>query len=686
MANQLMKRSWQPAGVLVAVLLGINAEGANINPLRSTDLYKFHSVVDVRLSPDGDRLAYSVESYDRPGRPYTQVWIMQLANRRSVRVGAADGISSDPHWSPDGSSLAYLANEGDKRGVFVSNRDGAQQQFLSQVLDTNAPLPFIGDMISWSPDSKRIAFISATPGPETADAGGDPIVITRYLYKPNWLEGLTRFNDNRRLHIFVVDIQSKQMRQLTTGKTYEHSISWSPISDEILFVSNHAKDPDRVFNYDIFALNATTGTVRQITNTSTVEYIPHWSPDGRLIAYLGTKRSLTSSETTMEDTHVWVMNADGTNRRELGAAVNNRQDSVAWSPDNKSVYTTVEEGGSVHLYQIPLAGGQAAMTIGGRGNVAGWSASSRGPIAYAFYGEHDLGEAFLKSGNKFEQLTNLNSTLIAGKDFAPVEAFTFQSFDGRPVEAFLTKPLGLDSSSKHPMVVEIHGGPHGQQGPEFSFLAQIYAAQGWATLMVNYRGSTGYGQQFADAIFGDQDGGEARDVIYGVQAALGDYGWIDPDRLGIGGVSYGGQLTDWVITQTSIFKAAIPTAGISNLVSFNYMAYYHDYLAVEFGVYPHQENLMDKLWERSALRYVARVRTPTMLVHGENDNDVPIAEAEQYYIGLKDVGVETIMVRYPREGHGLQEPKHIVDFLDRSVAWFSQHFNLGIQGSAPAQQ
>src|SRR5438874_8218918 len=177
MENQLTKRSWQAAGVLVAVLLGINAEGANTNPLRSTDLYKFRSVVDVRLSPDGDRLAYSVENYDRPGRPYTQVWIMQLANRKSVRLGAANGISSDPRWSPDGSSLAYLANEGDKTVIFVSYREEAQQQFLSQTLGTNSPLPFIGDMISWSPDSKRIAFVSATPGPETGDASGDPIVI-----------------------------------------------------------------------------------------------------------------------------------------------------------------------------------------------------------------------------------------------------------------------------------------------------------------------------------------------------------------------------------------------------------------------------------------------------------------------------------------------------------------------------
>ena len=152
------------------------------------------------------------------------------------------------------------------------------------------------------------------------------------------------------------------------------------------------------------------------------------------------------------------------------------------------------------------------------------------------------------------------------------------------------------------------------------------------------------------------------------------YEWTDPERLGIEGTSYGGQLTNWIITQTDRFKAAIPIAGISNLVSFNYMAYYHDYLRVEFGTYPHQDGLMDRLWELSPLRYVAQVKTPTMLVHGENDNDVPIAEAEQFFIALKDVGVETIMVRYPREGHGVRETRHRVDLIDRSMAWYEKHF------------
>jgi len=268
----------------------------------------------------------------------------------------------------------------------------------------------------------------------------------------------------------------------------------------------------------------------------------------------------------------------------------------------------------------------------------------------------------------------VNATFLSNHKIAPVERMTFLSFDGKEVEAFLTKPLDLTGNASHGMIVMIHGGPHGQQGPVFNAKSQVYAAHGWATLMVNYRGSTGYGQKFADAIFHDQDGGEAKDVLYAVDAAVRRNSWIDPQRLGIEGGSYGGQLTNWLITQTDRFKAAIPSAGISNLISFNYMAYYHDYLAVEFGAFPHQEDLMDLLWERSALKHVGKVRTPTMFIHGENDNDVPIAEAEQFFIALKDTGVDAVMVRYPREGHGLRENGHIIDSIVRSIAWYDRYF------------
>ncbi len=192
--------------------------------------------------------------------------------------------------------------------------------------------------------------------------------------------------------------------------------------------------------------------------------------------------------------------------------------------------------------------------------------------------------------------------------------------------------------------------------------------------MVNYRGSTGYGQTFADAVFGDQNGAEAQDVLYGAAAAVRRHPWIDPSRLAIEGGSYGGQLTCWLVTQTSMFTSAIARAPITNNISYNYMTYYNMYEQMTWGQRPHQGNLMDVLWERSALKHVAKVHTPVMLVHGENDNDVPIAESEQFYIALKDVGVETVMVRYPREGHGITEANHVVDWIERSLAWHEKHF------------
>jgi dipeptidyl aminopeptidase/acylaminoacyl peptidase len=279
-----------------------------------------------------------------------------------------------------------------------------------------------------------------------------------------------------------------------------------------------------------------------------------------------------------------------------------------------------------------------------------------------------------------KKLTDLNAEALRGKQIAKVEPFTFISNDNKyELEAFLTVPPNIAPGTKHPLIVNIHGGPHAQQGPAFNFKNQVYAGRGWATLMVNYRGSTGYGQKFADAVFGDQNGNEAQDVLYGLSAALRRNLWLDRDRLGLEGVSYGGQLSAWLVTQTSIFNAAIPIAGITNLISYNYMTYYNQYEQMEWGIFPHQGNMMDVLWERSALKHVAHVKTPTMLMHGENDSDVPIAEAEQFYIALKDVGVETIMVRYPREGHGLREPQHIVDSIDRSINWYLKHFPASVQ-------
>ena len=640
--------------------------------IRSEDLYKLQSVGDVQASSDGDHVAYAVQSSDRPGRPYSRLWMMSLSTRKSWRVGGDS--ASGPVWAPNGKLIAFSGREGERSGLMIAAPDGSGVTFIAPVEGTNHPLPSSGDRFAWSPDAKQIAFISATPGPE-ADANGDPMVITRYLYKPTASEGLTRFNDNRRLHIFIADVATKVVRQLTTGDYYEHSIDWSPRGDEIVFVSNRGPDPDRFFNYDLFAVKVSDGSIRRLSDTKSAEYRPKWSPDGARIAFQGTTRDLTSSETTMEDTHIWTMDGNGANRREV-VRVDNRQGAPEWSADGKSLYFTLQERGSNRVYRQTVGAGAPTLITSGEGSVGGWSPLADGRIVYAFADRQGPAELRVAdpATNAVTPLTTLNQALLSGRALARVESLTFRSFDGTQIEAFITLPATIDTGARVPMIVMIHGGPHGQQGPAFNSKAQVYAGQGWASLMVNYRGSTGYGQKLTDAIFKDQNGGEAKDVLAGVDAALAKYSFLDRNRLGIEGGSYGGQLTNWIVTQTDRFRAAVPAASISNLVSFNYMAYYHDYLAVEFGSFPHQNGLMDLLWQRSPLRYVHKVKTPVMLIHGENDNDVPIAEAEQFYIALRDVGVETVMVRYPREGHGIRETKHVVDVIDRSVAWYKKHF------------
>jgi dipeptidyl aminopeptidase/acylaminoacyl peptidase len=678
-----MKRTIVLIGGVICL---VTADGSAQSPLQSSDLLKLRSVSGVKVSPDATRVAYVVDNNDGTGRPYGQLWVMTLADGKSVRFGAEKEPSGNPEWSPDSQSIAYRGRVGDKAGLIVARPDGAGARFIAEMSGTNAPLPGSGRTIAWSPDGKRLAFVSSTPGPETADATGDPVVITRYLYKPDAAEGMTRFNDNRRLHLFVADLSSGRVEPLTDGNHYEHSIDWS-VTGELLYLSNGDADDDEFFNYDVFAMKMADKSVRRLSATESQEYHPRWSPDGSWIAFEATKRGLTDRETTMEDTHVWVMKADGSNRHEVGA-IDNRQGPPEWTANGTALLFTVQERGNVRLYRAPIAGGKPEVVVNERGTVGSIS-TAKNVVAYTFGSPTDMAQLYVASGplspgaGAARKVTDLNADALAGKRLAEVESFTFVSNDNKlEVEAFLTKPAGLQPQdgapgagrTKYPLIVNIHGGPHGQQGAAFNFKNQVYAARGWATLMVNYRGSTGYGQAFADAVFADQNGNEGQDVLYGVSAAIRRFPWVDRDRLGVEGTSYGGQLSTWLITQTNIFKAAIPTAAITNIISYNYMTYYNQYEAMEWGVYPHQGDLMDTLLQRSSIRHVAKAHTPTMLMHGENDNDVPIAEAEQFYIGLRDVGTEAIMVRYPREGHGIREPKHIVDSIDRSIRWYEKHF------------
>jgi dipeptidyl aminopeptidase/acylaminoacyl peptidase len=669
-----MKRAGSTAFVFLSI--SVACFPAAKHAFVSADLVRLRAIGEVALSPDADRVAYTVIYNDGPGRPYSRVWIRDLQSGGAVAVGSEKEPGWGPVWSPDGRWLAYEGRVGEKSGLVIVRPDGSGIRLVTPIQSTNSRMPETGKRLAWSPDSRQIAFLSAVPGPETAAASGDPMVITRYLYRPDASDGLNPFSDNRRLHIFVADLDGSPIRQLTDGPFHEHSIDWSPHGDEILFVSNRERDPDRFFNNDIFAVKLAGGALRRLTATESSEYRPRWSPDGSRIVFQATRRGVTYLDAVMEDMHLWMMDASGDHAHEITAAIDNRQGEPAWDPEGTFVYFTVQEKGSVHLYRTPAAAGSPEIVVNGLGAVSSWSVSRGGRIAYGFAGTADLAELYIQSAQQqVQQVTALNADLLKERMLGPVENFTFVSHDhAYQVEAFLAKPAVQDPNATYPLIVSIHGGPHGQQGPAFDFSNQVYAGRGWATLMVNYRGSTGYGQKFADAIFGEQHGAEAQDVLYGTSAAIRRYLWLNRDQMGLDAVSYGGFICALILTESDWFKAAVSIAGITNPVTYNYRTNNNQYVHMAYGMEPHQGNLMDRLWQSSPLRSIAGARTPTLLMHGENDSDVPIAETEQLYIALKDVGVETVMVRYPREGHGIQEVHHRVDSLDRSVGWFESHF------------
>ena len=383
-------------------------------------------------------------------------------------------------------------------------------------------------------------------------------------------------------------------------------------------------------------------------------------------------RALTTRESSAEDTHLWVMPATGGQPRELAASLDRRVMAIRWA-ETGGIHFRTQDRGSQPLHWIAADGSGLRVVVGDTGSAGDFGVTKSGAIAYAFTSPTSPPELYIRQGTSApRQVTGVNRELAAQRRFSIPEAFDFASFDGTKVQAFLTPPLDR-TPGRSRLIVMIHGGPHGQQGPAFAHKSQVYAGRGFATLMVNYRGSTGYGQAFSDGTVGDQNGAEAKDVLAGLDAALARYDWLDPDQVAVEGGSYGGQLANWLITQTTRFKAAIPSASISNLISLSYTIWAADYPRVEFNGYPWEHGNAAKMWERSALAHIAKVKTPTMLIHGELDQDVVVTEAEQMFNALKQVGVEAVFLRYPREGHSLREPRHVVDAMERSVAWYERH-------------
>lgn len=737
------KISVKASALLATAVIVAASLSAYAQPQRATrlitpgDILRIANVSDAQISPNGQWVVYAVSTVEGDETVST-LWLAPVgtnlvhlptsaatANAQPVsaseitdwsggafttsRLLAAGWNASNPRWSPDSSKIAFLSDRDGLRGLWVVNQDKREPRLIAPLDSTNFFITYAGESFAWSPDSKRIAYISATEeSPDTRDVlsqeiqetkPDDPRVIDRIQYKSR-----TSFSDNRRTHVWITTIDKPEPRQLTSGLYYDHAISFSPNGDEIAFISNHEPDPDANNNSDIFAVDL-HGQTRQITQTKGCEYEPAWSPDGKWIAYTATKREVTTIDSVAEDAHVWAIKADGGNARELSLALNRRARTPRWSADSKWVFFLANDDGLTRIYRIELSRAPSSGSEGvrrfppfsgpltsnkeGQPSQLPWpdyfqisSYSSSGKLnavgnplfSFTLSDARHPAEVFtgvFGAGETIRRISGHNDQFARSTELLQPQAVRFKSFDGTRVFGWLIKPAGFRENRKYPLILSIHGGPHGMFGHAFNATFQIYAARGYAVLYLNPRGSNGYGQKFSDGTLNEWGGGDYKDLMVGVDEALRENPWIDQNRLGVTGGSYGGFMTNWIITQTPRFKAAVSVAGVSNLISFYSTSLYQDLIHAEFGGFPWDN--YDLLWQWSPLRYVKQAQTPTLFIHGEQDNDVHITQAEEMYTALKRRGVESVMVRYPREGHGLREPKHRVDALERTLAWFDRY-------------
>jgi dipeptidyl aminopeptidase/acylaminoacyl peptidase len=648
--------------VFLSCLVVLPSDAAPNRFVTANDTLDVKTISDVSPSPDGKTIVFSIATVDLDANK-TKSRLMRIAatgGDPEPIPGAPEGANS-VRWAPDGKRIAFIAARA------IQTLEMATGQ-LTRVCDygiTNSFLSHVGNMLSWSPDSRQIAFAGTLdPEPQTQD----PLVVTRIQYKTR-----TSFSDNRRTHIFVVPAVGGRPRAVTTGKYDEHTIDWGGDGREIVFLSNHEPDPDGLLNYDIFAVNAETGAVRQVTKTPGVETEPRISPDGKWIAYTSTRRKITTIDSVAEDAHVWLVPMAGGDAKELNGKLDRRSAGLGWSPDSKSVVYTAGDHGSNLACTTYVATVETSCAIGKGAQVGSLASARDGSLAFTLSKPDLPAELFRVEANAREpkQLTHLNTAYTASLQLSKPEPIKFTSFDGTPVEGWLYP--SLTTSSHTPMILTIHGGPHGQFGYAFNPQAQFYAGRGYATLAINPRGSSGYGQKFSDGSVDNWGGGDYKDLMAGVDRVLATHPNIDREKLFVTGGSYGGFMTNWVITQTKRFKAAVSAASVSDLISFYATSLYQDLIHAEFRGYPWAGDNYTLLWKWSPLAYVKNATTPTMFLHGENDNDVHITQAEQMFTALRQNGIEAELVRYPREGHGFREPKHRLDSLTRTVEWFDRH-------------
>jgi dipeptidyl aminopeptidase/acylaminoacyl peptidase len=681
---------------LLAVLVAAPLSAQSPRPFELDDLHRLQEVSDPQIAPDGAWVAYTVSQAEPVSdQMVSDLWMTSWDGQTTVRLTSTPRESEHaPRWSPDGRYLAFLSSRGDSADadqLWLLSRRGGEAELASQIKTG------IQDY-AWSPDGRRMvlviedgdsvetssvvdsALIEVTDldGRTTSQAKTSghktepPIVIDRFYFK----EDYTGYVRRKRKHLYLYDPAARDLRQLTQGPSDDLLPAWSPDGQYLVFCSKRAgDDPDRHANWDLYVIQAAPGAVaRQLTtfpgpdNEPDWESRPAWSPDGRNIAYLqGGPDSLIYYALPALGLIPWGSRGGATT---LTPSLDRAVSAPAWSADGKWLYFRVEDDRTWYLARMPASGGAIERVAEGRRVVGAYTMSRNDRLAALVSAPDRPPEVYAVENGNIRALSHQNDSLLAQREIAPVEEITVRSKDGTLVNGFLVRPVGQARGERSPAILQVHGGPVSEFENDFMFYWQLLAANGYAVVAMNPRGSSGRGQKYALGIWADWGNKDAKDVLAGVDYAV-KAGAADSTRLGVGGWSYGGILTNYLIAQETRFKAATSGASISNvLAGYGTDMYVREYQA-ELG--PPWKN--PGTWIRLSFPFLHadRIRTPTLFLCGDRDFNVPLLNSEQMYQALRSLGVPTKLVIYPGQHHGLSKPSYQRHRLEQYLAWYAKY-------------